>query len=417
MIVHYRLEDTFIQGVLTTYVFAHHPCDGILIVDDDLLGDESLRKLIKLSVSPKIKIFFFGYNDCLVNLEKAENSSQNYYVIQRNPITAHQLIQKGYVYKLPIICGLQAVREGTIQIMKGVALTDDEAEAVDLLIESGVKVLFDPAGIDKNVPWEKLRKAYYNIKKEEDSSTVSNKNTSLQKTLLILECFLDDNRAKLTLSEIQKDTQIPFSTCYRLTVFLQESGYLDKDEKTAEYSLGWKLIKFAQSYSDASQKALLKDISPYYLKHLQTKYNETVSLFVRTGMRQMCILSFPSLYSLQVCNPIDVLVDIQSDAPGLVLLSSIKKNGVMKRVDEQQDFKALLAKVRKDGYAVTFSEDGEGIRSISAPILDSKKEVVAALTVQGPSCRFTSSGIEDKILDVKDAASKISSELMLALRK
>ena len=229
MIVHYRLEDTFIQGVMTTYVFAHHPCDGIIIVDDELLKDDSLRKIIKSSVPPKIKLYFFGLKNSLSQLKKAEDSSLNYYVILRNPLTAYSLLQEGYQYKSSLVCGLQAVRNNTFSVMKGVAFTEEESAAVELLVDSGVKVIFDPAGQNKNIPWEKIRKNFES-QKESESSSPRNRNTSLQKTLVIMDCFLSNVEAKLTLSEIQQRTQIPFSTCYRLTVFMLDNGYLAKDE-------------------------------------------------------------------------------------------------------------------------------------------------------------------------------------------
>ncbi len=413
MIVHYRLEDTFIQGVMTTYVFAHHPCDGIIIIDDELLKDDSLRKIIKSSVPPKIKLYFFGIKNSLSQLKKAESSLLNYYVILRNPLTAYSLLQNGYQYKSPLVCGLQAVRNNTLSVMKGVAFTEEEAEAVELLVDSGVKVVFDPSGKNKNIPWEKLRKNFQS-QKERDNSSSGNKNTSLQKSLTIMDCFLNDVQAKLTLSEIQQQTQIPFSTCYRLTVFMLENGYLAKDENTAEYSIGWKLIKFAHNFSDASYRSIIKDISPYYLNLLLNKYNETVSIFTRIGIKQLCLACVSSSQSIIVRHIPDEIVDLHWDAPGLLLLTSTNNIENLEWNLDITELKRKIEDINNNGYAITATGEFNEITSIATPIYGPYRKLLGALTLQAPSFRISPKLSEKILTDLKQVSLNISNEILLA---
>lgn len=414
MIVHYRMEDSFIQGVITTHVFAHYPCNGILIFDNDLLEDTALQTMISLSIPPNIKLYFFGLEEALTHLEKAEQSSKNYYVIVRNPIIALSLLRIGYDFKLPITCGQQPLKDGAYNIMKGVALTDEEAEALDTLLESGVNILFDPGGTQNNISWEKVRKAYENARKKYSTNIDDNKNTSLNKTFTILDCFLSDNNIKLTVSEIQKETQIPFSTCYRLTVFLEENGYLHKDEKTKAYSLGWRMIQFARNYSDVSMDKLLRSISPFYLDYLQNKYNETVSIYTRIGQQYLCISTIPNTHAIQFRPQLDRLMKLDKSAPSLILISSLSKSFRQKLEIYDKDIQGLLRQVESDGYAITSSQGDEGIISIAAPIRVENSILAGALALQGPNFRFSNDNLEEKITEIQSTANRLSSELKQA---
>ena len=335
-------------------------------------------------------------------------------MIVRNPIIALSLLRIGYEYKLPITCGQQPTRDGAYNVMKGVALTGGEAEALDTLLESGVNILFDPGGTQNNISWEKVRKAYENAKKKYSSNIDENKNTSLNKTFTILECFLSDNNIKLTASEIQKETQIPFSTCYRLTVFLEENGYLHKDEKTKAYSLGWRMIQFARNYSDVSKDKLLRRISPFYLDYLRNKYNETVSIYTRIGQQYLCLSTIPNTHAIQFQPQLERLMKLDESAPSLVLISSLSKSFRQKLDVYDKDLQNQLRQVESDGYAVTSSQGDEGIFSIAAPIRADNDNLVGALALQGPNFRFRDNDLEEKISEILSTAKRLSSELQQA---
>ena len=75
-----------------------------------------------------------------------------------------------------------------------------------------------------------------------------------------------------------------------------------------------------------------------------------------------------------------------------------------------------LGELRRGGYTVSLGEREEGVTSIAAPVLDAKGEVVAALTMAGPSVRFEGPGFDDKIAKVKRHADLISEALGLRAR-
>ena len=414
MIVHYRMEDKYIHGVITTHVFAHHPCDGILIIDDTLYADKSLHSLLLLAIPEKLKLYFFGIEKALEHLRRAEESELKYYIILRNPLTALALLQKGYRYKLPLTCGQQPTRDDTISIVNGVALTEEEIEAMNTLEEAGVNIVLDPGGTDENVPWAKAKKAVENARKKRTLESVGNKNTSLQKTLQIMDCFLHNNPAGLSLSEIQQRTQIPFSTCYRLVDFLEQNGYLSKGRTTKKYALGWKLLMLASNYADTRKDNLLEELAPPYLRIVQEAFNESACIYVRVGPKMKCIVVAPSSHLLQVRPRLNRLWDIEANATGLVLTAHLPQVERREIYGKNAQIAAQLKQVAQDGYATSTESGTEGVSSISAPILGRDGEVFGALTLQGPAARFCDDRLEAKITAVLETAQRLSHEMQQA---
>lgn len=414
MIVHYRMEDKFIHGVTTTHVFARHLCDGIVVIDDELLGDKSFRNLLKLTVPEKVKLYFFGMDKALEQIERAEKSDLNYYIIMRGPLTAAQLYRAGCRYTLPLTCGQQPARDGAINIMNGVGLAEDEIEALDFLVSEGVKVVLDPGGTDENIPWQRAKKAVETEKKKRAKATESNKNTSLQKTINILDCFLQGSQISLLLSEIQQQTQIPFSTCYRLVDFLEQNGYLSKSRASKRYSPGWKLLLLASNYADTRKDSLFVELAPPYLRALQEEFNESACIYVRVGPKMKCVAVAPSLHLLQVRPRLNRLWDIEPDATGFVLACQLPAIEWQELFGKTAQVESQLRQAAKDGYFMSTKEGVDGISSISAPVLGADGEVHGALTLQGPTHRFCDDRLEAKIHSVTVAASKLSRDIQQA---
>lgn len=77
--------------------------------------------------------------------------------------------------------------------------------------------------------------------------------------------------------------------------------------------------------------------------------------------------------------------------------------------------RARLRAVRRDGYAWVREEFDRGINSVAAPIADVSGEVIAAVHLHGPSCRFPAAGSEATIAErVLSTAARIAGSLRQA---
>jgi IclR family acetate operon transcriptional repressor len=72
---------------------------------------------------------------------------------------------------------------------------------------------------------------------------------------------------------------------------------------------------------------------------------------------------------------------------------------------------ADMALTRQRGYAIDDEEKTEGMRCIAAPVLDLHGEVVAGISVSGPSSRVSDAEIPKLAAAVRDAAAALSAAL------
>jgi DNA-binding IclR family transcriptional regulator len=70
-----------------------------------------------------------------------------------------------------------------------------------------------------------------------------------------------------------------------------------------------------------------------------------------------------------------------------------------------------LAEISDQGYAVSNEEFEEGLVAVAAPIHDHTGEVIAALSISGPSFRMRAGSLQAHISNLKECAHLISKEL------
>ena len=74
-------------------------------------------------------------------------------------------------------------------------------------------------------------------------------------------------------------------------------------------------------------------------------------------------------------------------------------------------FPKRLARVARQGYAVANGELEVGYVAIGAPVRRHDGEVIAAISLGGPSTRFTDSRIRALVKPVTEAAARVSQRL------
>jgi IclR family acetate operon transcriptional repressor len=80
-------------------------------------------------------------------------------------------------------------------------------------------------------------------------------------------------------------------------------------------------------------------------------------------------------------------------------------------ITEPERLRAELAAVRRRGYATAMGEIEEGLNAVAAPIYDAGGQVVAAVSVSGPSYRVKAKEIVDLAALTVEAADHISARL------
>ncbi|ALX50165.1 IclR family transcriptional regulator [Lentibacillus amyloliquefaciens] len=243
--------------------------------------------------------------------------------------------------------------------------------------------------------------------------------SSVQNALRILKSFSTFDTSK-KVSELAESLGLAKSTISRLLATLASEGFVVKNDKNGEYSLGLSVLTLGGVLTNNLE--IYKEAGPV-LSKLVNDTGETSHLAIMDGLDTIYIHK-------EECNhPVRILTHIGRRNPsyctssGKVLLAYDEKNAVEKVISEgleahtensvtdPDELREHLASIREKGYAISTEELREGIKSVAAPIHDHTGKVVSAITVVGPLQRMTNNkipGIAKKVM----AAGKDASERM-----
>lgn len=238
----------------------------------------------------------------------------------------------------------------------------------------------------------------------------------LQRALAVLECFSDE-KPRMTLQEISQAISLPKTTTFRILATLVGAGYLVQLENQS-YGLSHKLMTLAS----IAQKSLgIRDIAHPFLEALAAKTGETAEISMLDGDHRICLDAVESNSSLKSIVAPGARLPLLHGATGKVFLSGMKDAEIGRVVKMQAKpnevdkarLKRSLAKIKKQGYAITQNERVRGATAIAAPVWSHHGHVYC-VTVTGPSGRFEDR--EDKLrLLVVETATQLSSLLGMRL--
>ena len=95
-----------------------------------------------------------------------------------------------------------------------------------------------------------------------------------------------------------------------------------------------------------------------------------------------------------------------------MLLAWANKNERQRIINEYGNLsEAEFAAIRHNGYAITQDESEHGLFALSVPIFNFEEQVIASLTIAGPSMRFYDSIRQRMLFTMSQYASEISRSL------
>ena len=157
-------------------------------------------------------------------------------------------------------------------------------------------------------------------------------------------------------------------------------------------------------------------------RRLASATGETVNLAVLSGGAALYIDQVAGASTLSSYNWVGQHVPIHATSNGKTLVSELHEPELSRALGELTAYtpstvtdRAVLdrdlARVRERGYAVAADELDVGLTAIAAPVRDAHGEVVASVSVSGPTFRFTEARIGQILPDLRAAAEDISAAL------
>lgn len=215
--------------------------------------------------------------------------------------------------------------------------------------------------------------------------------SSIERSLRLLEIVIE-NPKPFTHSELARTLDIPKSTLTKILKLLQKNGYLGTDGR--RYLPGIRLLSLVH------RTAFIGDIRSAvrpFMDKLSTETGETVLLGILAGNFLTYIDQSPSSQPMRYVTTLGQPRPLHSTALGRVLLAfsgrTAESVGPLTRQTEKTvtnpvALDKILRQVREDGFAINAGESVEGVTAIAAPLFSSRRELIAALSVTGPSSRL-----------------------------
>jgi len=243
---------------------------------------------------------------------------------------------------------------------------------------------------------------------------------SVEKAVDIMSCFTIDNPS-LTVTRICFCTNLNQSTVSRILATLEKKKCVERSTPGGKYRLG---AKFQQWKNILSQETSIADVARPVMEKLRDLCGEEVSLYILGEGNRICVEAVKSRYGIARVTQVGKIFPLHCGASGKVLLAyqpeEVRKEIISskplekftpKTIIDPEELEADLARIRSDGYALSFEEREAGTYSIVVPVMGKSVKILASLSICGPIFRFPEEQREKNITAALDAAAEISMAL------
>jgi len=242
----------------------------------------------------------------------------------------------------------------------------------------------------------------------------------LDNAISILDCFSSE-QPELGVREAARLVSASSSSTGRLMAAMKEVGLLSQNPVTHAYSLSSRFLKYAGVYAgtiDVRNKSLAE------MYRLQNQTLETISLYMMEGFERVCIERLDSPQNVRIVSRLGLRLPLYAGSAGKVFLAFMPEERckgyisnarftpfTSETITNPETLMNEVEKIRRQGYAYSSGEWILEASGVAAPIFDQSGEIAAALTISGPTQRFTPATIQKYVSEITHTTEKISREL------
>lgn len=227
---------------------------------------------------------------------------------------------------------------------------------------------------------------------------------------------------ELGVTELSKRLKLHKNNVFRLLATLESRGYIEQNKATENYRLGLKSLELGQTF--IKQMGLLRQAKPI-LERLVGECNETayVAIFKEGYIVYLDVVETD--LTVRVVSRVGSRLPAYCTAAGKVHLSHMSEEEIdtllpsremraysATTYTDREKLKKDLRKIAEQGYAIDDEEYDLGVRCVASPIRDYTRRIVGALSISGPSMRFSDERLEKELIPlVTQAAEDLSVRL------
>lgn len=242
---------------------------------------------------------------------------------------------------------------------------------------------------------------------------------ALERGLTVLRALARED--SVTLSELSERLEMPVATTHRILSTLEKSRFARLDDSSQRWSVGVEAFRTGTSFL---RQTNLMEIGRAAMRRLMEDTGETANMAVRDGGEVVFIGQVETHATIRAFFRPGSRGALHASGIGKALLSALPADEADALLSHAglreftQHTRTSLADLRRDltesaarGWAIDDEERHLGMRCVAAPIFDSTGQVVAGISVSGPTVRLDRSAMEAIGPRVRDAALEVQEGL------
>ena len=242
---------------------------------------------------------------------------------------------------------------------------------------------------------------------------------SLEGGLWVIRCFSDE-RPRLTLSEVARQTGLSRASARRSLLTLQTLGYVGSDER--QFFLTPRVLTLGYAYLSSLSFA---DVAQSHLADLANEVHESCSASVLDGFEIVYVARAATKRIMTISLSVGTRLPAYATSMGRVLLAALSDDQLdaylgaamlapltERTIVDRNQLRAELRRTRIRGWCVVDQELEHGVRSVAVPVHDASGRVVAAVNTSAHATRVPLTTLQKSFLaKLKDCAIAIDAEL------
>jgi IclR family pca regulon transcriptional regulator len=241
----------------------------------------------------------------------------------------------------------------------------------------------------------------------------------LERGLAVIGAFSADAPSQ-TLSEVARTVGITPATARRILLTLEELGYVRNDSR--RFSLTPRVLALGWAYLSSLD---LGELAGPFMEELSAKTRESCSIATLDLPDIVYVARVPTSRIMTVALGVGARLPAYPTSMGRVLLAGLGDDELTsylstlhaeslttRTVTSPDRLRGTIDRARSDGYALVDQELELGLRSIAAPIHNSRGRIIAALNVSAHASRSTATSLRTEVLPhLQQAATQITTAL------
>jgi DNA-binding IclR family transcriptional regulator len=243
---------------------------------------------------------------------------------------------------------------------------------------------------------------------------------AVERATWILSAF-DGEHAERGVSEIAQATGLHKATAHRIIMTLLNCGFLERTADGDRFRLGLRLVELGLG---ALRRLDFRQAAFPYMQQLVERFDETCDLGIFDRGQVLYVEVVHSAHALTVAARVGRHLPVHCTASGRVFLAFLPPEVVEpllsaplpactgKTITSPALLREELEATRQRGYGLDDEQFEVGIRAISAPIRNMDGNVIAAMSMLGPSNRLTPERVQEIAQALVETANTVSAHVL-----